>query len=196
MIIKNLILIMAMGCITACAKLPEPRSYELIKPGVITVNQFQVKNSSHWTQQVKGKSVSWTKDGTLLNELVFSEIGNGQDILGQTGVENTEFEFKSNRSMLALVELFVDALSIRNFYNVTLHSEHLFTVNAHKAIRFRLSYDTNSNVNYTAQAVFIKQKNTLHTLFCSAPSGHRFKIMEPYFSEILDSARLLKPTVL
>ena len=93
--------------------------------------------------------------------------------------------------MLSLVELFVDALSVRKFHNVKLHSEQPRIINGRNAVRFELSYDSNSNVNYTAQAVFIKHSNSLYTIYGSAPTGYLFENIEPYFVQILESVRLL-----
>ena len=167
---------------------PDFKLYSLVAPGVIDINQFRVVTQTHWSQQIAGNSVSWTKDGVLLNEIVFGEVNEGEDILGRSDRKNSAFNFDSDMPLVSLVELFVDALSLANFHNITLLSEQ---AKAHNAIRFELSYDKNSNVNYTAMAILMKRNNTLFTLYSSAPSGHLFHTIKPAFNEILESAEVL-----
>ena len=190
---KFLSALVILSTVIACANLaeqkqPDSKRYSLIEPGVTQVNQFRVKTQTHWSQQVAGKSVSWTKDGVLLNEIVFSEIKKGQDILGRSDKKVKAFKFDPDMPMLSLVELFVDALSLANFHNVRLHSEQ---TTAENTIRFELSYDKNSNVNYTAQAILFKRGNSLYTIYCAAPSGHIFNTVKAYFNEILETAKVL-----
>ena len=176
--------------LNACTTLPSSKRYTLVSPGVVIVNKFQVENPRYWSQQTAGQSVSWTKDGVLLNEIVFSEISQGQDILGQTGANAHAFEFEPAMSMPALVELFLDALSIRDYHNVRLVNEQPFIIDGDPAIRFALSYDSDRRLNYSAQAIFIKRDERLYTIYCSAPSGYLFDNVQPYFKIILDSVRL------
>ena len=187
---RTLCMLCVLVSITACTNLPEPKKYSLVIPGIIDVNHLQVENISYWSQQINGKSVSWTRDGVLLNEVVFSEINDGQDILGQSTVDSAAYKFDPDTPMHSLVELFVDALSVRNFHNVRLLSDHPLTVNGKDAIIFKIIYDSKLNVSYTAQAIFIKHKHSLHTIYGSAPTGHIFNSIEAELNQILYSVRL------
>lgn len=185
--------LVVLSAVIACSNIAEKnetesKQYSLVKPGIIKVNQFRVTTQTHWSQQVAGKSVSWTKDGVLLNEIVFSEITKGQDILGRSDAKVDVFKYQPDMRMIPLVELFVDALSLANFHNVIVHSESPISQNT---IRFELSYEKNSNVNYTAQAILFKRGNSLYTIYCAAPSGHIFSTVKAYFNEILESAIVL-----
>lgn len=165
--------------------------YTLVKPGLTNIGTIVFNNPDYWSQQKKSGITSWTQDGILLNEIVFSQVQQGRNILGQKQNAAGDFDFNPGMSMALIAEQFTDALNANNHYNLVLLDRIQLSLNNADAIKFKISYDTSANVNYTAWALFIKFNDKLITVYCSAPSRYYFVRLEKNYLKILDSVRLI-----
>ena len=177
--------------IVSCVAADENNRYTLIEPGNISIGNINIDNPGYWSQQKINTTISWTKDGVLLNEIVFGKILPGQHILNQRSDQNINFSYDPSMSLNLIVEQFNDALSISNYHNVKLHQRKKKNINNSPAIQFKISYDTTAGVNYSAWVLFVKSENKLLTLFCSATSRHYFLMLEKVYLKLIDSVKLL-----
>ena len=194
---KSLLIISIVLLTSSCQSLKNPtkssftNKYHLVSPGSVNIGLLKFTNPEYWSEQRNGGLVSWTKDGILLNEVVFGSLLKGQNILGQTGAIAGDFDYDPQMSSNLLVEHFTDALTNSVYHNVILLERSKLLISDQQAVKFKISYDANSNVNYSAWALFIKRDDQLITVFCSAPSRHYFPMLEDSCLEILDSIQLI-----
>lgn len=189
--LKDLITFNLLMLVISYALALEQSIYTPIEPGYVDIGEIRVNNPGFWSQQKFNKVTSWTKDGTLLNEIVFGRILSGQNILGQSAAQNRNFDYDPVMSLNLIVEQFTDALSVSNYYNVRLHDRKTMDMNNLPAIKFKVSYDTNAGINYSAWILLIKTDGKLLTIFCSASSVHYFPKLEKTFLKIIESVKVL-----
>ena len=189
--IRHLTIFCILVLITRLVLADAQTRYTLIQPGNINIGNFSFYNPGYWSQNRVNSTLSWTKDGILLNEIVFGQIHPGQHVLNQSNKQSSNFGYDPTMTMNLIVEQFNDALSISNYHNVTLNDRINTTISNLPAIRFKISYDTNAGVNYSAWVLFIKAENKLLTLFCSATTRHYFPMLENSFVEIIESVKIL-----
>ena len=164
--------------------------YREVMPGTVHVGQLRVRNPNFWSEFKRGQIVSWTQDGILLNEIVFSHVEAGQNILRQQGQNSIHFAFSPKMSLNLIIEQFIDALTANSTYhNIELLDHKLLTVSNYDAVKFKITYDTNNNVSYSAWVLFVLKPTQLITIFCSAPNRHYFPRLEQTYLKIIDSAK-------
>ena len=193
----KIILITSIVLISGCQSVDKSNKsnsndrYELVSPGLVNIDMLKFNNPGYWSEQKKEGLVSWTQDGTLLNEIVFGSLNQGQNILGKTGNAAGEFDYEPQMSPNLLVEQFTDALTNSSYHNVILHERIKLFISNQQAVKFKVSYDASSNVNYSAWALFIKHDDKLITIFCSAPTRYYFPMLEDSYLKILNSVEVI-----
>ncbi len=184
---------LAAGCqSTEISTQPTNKSkYGQIKPGPINIGSLRFNNPDYWSQQKNGELISWTQDGILLNEIVFGRLNAGQNILGQKGNIRGDFDYDPDMSLNLVVEQFTDALKTSTYHNIVIHEFSRLRISNNEAVKFKISYDASSVVNYSAWALFVKKSNRLITIFCSATTRYYFPKLEKTYLQLLDSVQII-----
>jgi len=128
---------------------------------------FTVTPTSEWNQHGNGSAQTWTLDGPLLQQILFSVNSSyGQHIIRINDGDNADDvpTFEENSSPLDLVDGMTSALKKFGFIEVTIRETGVIDLQGAETIQVHFDGTMEDLPRYRGIAYLIRQENLLHTV--------------------------------
>ncbi len=175
--------------------------YELIKPGQVQVKYMTVSPGVAWNKErlpELGENVdSWTVDGVLLNQLIFSNgVEDGQPVFGQVSPGNTLPVFKSDMLPNEIME--ITAATLNRYLGggeVLLTTSDLkpMTFLEKPGFEFTFYYQARSGLAHRGIFTGTLKDGRLYFIMFRAAELHYFEKYENEVRDIIQTARIEWP---